>query len=271
MGATTAPEERVCNMSTAGWLSRFSTKKGIVKAVAVTATALVCAGAGLQAATASDEDVDNLVCTSWEPTGVTDWSTDPNPPGEDTDTLRYVDQETQGENADAYWEYYVVEGEPSLDIADASWVTESPGEGWVVVDTDTVVVPGVDQWWHWTGGPEGPQGTPPPAEGWKTDNGNHNGLPDDVNVIIQTDKHGKSNWFYHQVVEEQSYDVYKYGHEVPATQQEYRWVIESRTCDTTEVDDNTQVKHEVATKTKSSTPMKEKSERPVPLSVDAGL
>lgn len=72
-----------------------------------------------------------------------------------------------------------------------------------VVDSEAV-----NTWWHWNGGPDGPSG-PPPSDGWNTDNGNHNGFPDDVNVIIQRDKgnSGRSDWFYHQVTPEVSHTV----------------------------------------------------------------
>lgn len=81
-------------------------------------------------------------------------------------------------------------------------VIDQPAYDEVVVDAEAV-----DRWWHWTGGPDGPQGNPPPADGWKSDNGNHFGFPDVVNEIIQRDKghHGNADYFYHEVVEEQSH------------------------------------------------------------------
>jgi hypothetical protein len=118
------------------------------------------------------------------------------------------------------------------------WLTESPGDGWYVVDEKTVVdqeatheetgwviappddrawVPvdertvdgelvteAVDQWWHWNpgdaGGVQDPTG-PPPLPGWNQDNGNHNGIPAPPNEPYNTsnDRSGNSSWFFHEV------------------------------------------------------------------------
>ena len=79
--------------------------------------------------------------TKWADAGFTEWSRDMTKP-EDTDLVRYGEVESQTvvdtPAEDGYRLYYVVDDEPTRDLDEASWVKESPGEGWTQLDSRTV-------------------------------------------------------------------------------------------------------------------------------------
>jgi hypothetical protein len=239
-------------MTTDGWRNRFRTGRGVVRAVAVTATALACVGVGLQSAQADyyDDGYGDVTCGSWEESGTTNWSTDPNPPAGDTDTLRYVDQQTREvQDSPGHREFYVAGGEPSLDINDASWVETNPGAGWIQFAQDTVVdQPAWDEavfahWqrYSWTGGPHASDDPPAfPSSDWQPNvAGDPHGVGVEGAYYRSAGNSGNGDWFYLEAVKDTvhheavTHQVYRFGRFVPAvTHTEYRWVIQERECTT---------------------------------------
>jgi LPXTG-motif cell wall-anchored protein len=88
----------------------------------------------------------------------------------------------------------------------------------------------VDKWYTWTGGPSDTH--PWPSDNWNPDNGNHNGFPQGPGVY-QRDKgnSGNSDWFYHEVVAEQSHVVHHDAvthvvHHDAVTHQEFKFAFD---------------------------------------------
>lgn len=88
-------------------------------------------------------------------------------------------------------------------VASATTTECVPSEGTAAYDETVVDAAAVDLWYSWTGGPSDDHAFP--GEDWQVDNGNHNGF-DQSPGLLQRDKgkSGQSDWFYHQVIAEQS-------------------------------------------------------------------
>lgn len=133
------------------------------------------------------------------------------------------------------------------------WRRDLPaGAGWSVNETrvvtdklayDEPVSQAVDQWYHWNGGNQATAPAPPPAAGWGTDNGNHNGLMNKSdyapNKVFDASKLGakEASWFFHglhdAVIKHHdavTHAEYRYERQVE-TQGDvlYRWSVEHRT------------------------------------------
>ena len=220
-------------MTTGRPVHRFLTKKAVLAPIGVMAVTAACFAGALPAAQASTGG--EQPCTPsqgtpavfgpWAQSGSTDWQTTQDSP---------VDPDGQsGEDNVANVtrigtvEHRSVSSASTYQMSD--WLRSRPaGDGWsqlpgeqgerqivdvraydeTVVDhqayDETVVdSAAVNQWYHWNGGYQVVAPAPPPANGWNTDNGAHNGLtnkPDYApNKVFDASSKGSHNasWFFH--------------------------------------------------------------------------
>lgn len=84
-----------------------------------------------------------------------------------------------------------------------------PSPGSDAYDETIIDQAAVDLWYSWTGGPSDTHDFPGADGDWQVDQGNHNGF-DQSPGLLQRDKgnSGQSDWFYHQVIAEQTHPVH---------------------------------------------------------------